>query len=118
MGHIRYGSHPDRIEMEDRALAHVKVVILAKLRRNEAFAFSWDTDASGGSGRDTIWLHPRVDLWFSFLGSRRPALNRAWVDALMLTANSVDGLRLVEEPPDTSTGSIPVPGGASDVAGR
>lgn len=107
MGHIRYGSHADRIEMDDRALSHVKVVMLAKLRRNEAFAFSWDTGASGGSGRDTIWIHPRVDLWFSFVGSRRPTLNRTWIDALMLTANSVDGLRLVEEPPDAATGAIP-----------
>ena len=53
---------------------------------------------SVGGGRSTIWIHPTIPVQFNFLGSRQPALNRAWLDALIVSANSVDGLRLVEEP--------------------
>ena len=93
-----YGRPAESIEIEDRTLAHVKIVILAKLRRNESFAFSFEHDVSEGSGRSTIWLHPSIPVQFKFLGSRQPAINRAWLDALVITANSVDGLRLIEEP--------------------
>jgi hypothetical protein len=98
MGYLMYGRPAEAIEIEDRTLAHVKIVILAKLRRNESFAFSFEHEVSEGSGRSTIWLHPSIPIQFKFHGSRQPAINRAWLDALVLTANSVDGLRLIEEP--------------------
>ncbi len=106
MGHLLYGSPPEKVEIDDRALAHVKVVILAKLRRNETFAFSFEHDISIGGGRSTIWLHPAIPLQFTFVGSRQPMLNRSWLDALMITANSVDGLRLMAEPENTATGPL------------
>ena len=98
MGYLMYGRPAESIEIEDRTLAHVKIVILAKLRRNESFAFSFEHDVSEGSGRSTIWMHPSIPIQFKFLGSRQPAINRAWLDALVVAANSVDGLRLIEEP--------------------
>lgn len=108
MGYLLYGRPPEEIEIEDRALAHMKIVILSKLRRGEAFPFSFEHDVSVGSGRSTIWLNPTIPLQFNFLGSRQPAINRAWLEALVATANSVDGLRIVPEPPEDMTGPIPV----------
>ncbi len=102
MGYLLYGRLPEEVEIEDRTLAHVKVVVLAKLRRGESFAFSFEHDVSNGGGRSTIWMHPSIPLQFNFAGSRQPALNRTWLEVLVNAANSVDGLRLLPEPTDVS----------------
>ncbi|MCK6066895.1 MULTISPECIES: ATP-dependent DNA ligase [Microbacterium] len=88
-----------RVDFEDRLLAHLQVVITAKLRRGESFVFSWRDDPSVGDGRTSIWVHPRSVIVYKYHGSRRPALNRAWLDALSYTANSPEGLYVVPEPP-------------------
>jgi hypothetical protein len=87
-----------RVDLEDRTLAHLQLVITTKLRRGEPFYFTWRDDASVGDGRTTVWLHPACSLVFKFYGSRRSQLNPAWVDALSFTANSSTGLYLVPEP--------------------
>jgi hypothetical protein len=89
-----------KIDFEDRLLAHLQIVIGAKLRRGESFHFSWKDDQSVGDGRTTVWLHPRCSIAYKFYGSGRPQINRAWVDALMMTANSPAGLYVVPEPPE------------------
>lgn len=97
MGKFVYESGP-KTEIEDRALTHLQLVITAKLRRGEPFPFSWREDASIGGGRTTVWVHEGSNLVFKYAGSRQPAINRAWVDALSFTANSPSGLYLVHEP--------------------
>ena len=87
-----------KVKFEDRALAHLQLVIATKMRRGESFNFSWIKDPSMGSGRTTIWMHPAIPLVYDFDGSRHPAINRAWIEALMATANSTTGLVLVPEP--------------------
>ncbi|WP_228495614.1 hypothetical protein [Microbacterium sp. VKM Ac-2870] len=65
-----------------------------------------DADARSDLASDAIprgRLHPRVSLVYKFYGSRRPAINRAWVEALIYTANSPSGLYPVAEPPEDST---------------
>lgn len=86
MGKLIYGTHQRELEIEDRLLAHLKIVILTKLRRTECFAFSWENDASDGSGLGTIWLSPHIPLEFDFYGRRPPRINRAWLQALTSTA--------------------------------
>jgi hypothetical protein len=61
MGHLHYGGTSNPIDIPDRLLAHLKVVIATKLRRGESFTMSW-RDA----GRSTIWLHPSIELRFVF----------------------------------------------------
>lgn len=103
MGRFIYES-TTRIEVEDRALSHLQLVITAKLRRGEAFNFSWREDQSIGGGRTTVWLHPGSSLVYRFLGSRQPSINRRWIEALAFTANAPTGLYLVAEPPESSSG--------------
>ncbi|KTS88439.1 ATP-dependent DNA ligase [Microbacterium testaceum] len=91
-----------RNEFEDRLLAHLQVVIGNKLRRGEPFYFVWKDDISTGGGRTAVWLHPRANLVFKFNGGRPPAVNRAWLEALMSTANSPTGLYVVPEPAEDS----------------
>lgn len=87
-----------KVDFEDRLLAHLQVTITTKLRRGEPFTFVWKDDTSIGDGRTMVWIHPRSSLVFKFYGSRRPELNRAWLEALMQTANSSSGLYVIPEP--------------------
>ena len=97
MGRFTYDSS-SRVEIEDRALAHLHLVMTSKLRRGESFSFSWRDDVSVGDGRTTVWVHPAANLIFKFYGTRRPTLNTAWLEALTVTANSATGLYMVPEP--------------------
>jgi hypothetical protein len=94
------------VDFEDRTLAHLQIVIGAKLRRGEALYFSWKDDNSLGDGRSAIWLHPAIPLYFKYLGGRFPTINRAWIDELMAAANSGTGLLITPEP-DLPTDSDP-----------
>ena len=94
MGQLLYGSPPEAFEIDDRALAHIEMVVLAKLRRNESFALS--IDSKDGS-RTAIWLSPSSTLRFAF-GAGATEINRPWLEALMDSANTTAGMRIVEEP--------------------
>ena len=103
MGTLLYGSPPSEIPLEDRLLAHLKMVIVSKLRRNEAFLLSWEIDASEGSGRMSLWMHPSIPLQFKFVGSRRPELNVDWINEMARSSMSNEGLTITGEP-------VPTPG--------
>jgi hypothetical protein len=93
------------VEFDDRALAHLQIVIGAKLRRGESCYFSWRDDAQVGGGRTTLWLHPAMQLVYRYFGGGHPSINNAWVEQLMLTANAPSGLLLVPEPRGPGTRS-------------
>jgi hypothetical protein len=84
------------VEIDDRVLAHLRIVVMNKLRRSEAFMF--DIDVGDGSGRRSFWLNPSVPLQFHFYGSRHPQINRAWVEELMQVASGPNGLTIIPEP--------------------
>ncbi|MET3769239.1 hypothetical protein ABIB15_001930 [Marisediminicola sp. UYEF4] len=98
MGVLLYGSHGMEIDIDDRALAHLQIVITSKLRRNERFLFSWTNSLTVGSGRSSVWMDPGIPLYFRYFHSGASAINRAWIDALMESANSVSGLQFTSEP--------------------
>lgn len=97
MGILRYGGSNDGIPIDDRALAHLKVAIATKLRRNESFTLSWRDPANGEHGRQTIWLHPSIPLRFVFDDPEPPQLNVKWIEQLMASANSSGGITLTDE---------------------
>ncbi|MFS0854655.1 hypothetical protein [Microbacterium sp. 179-I 3D4 NHS] len=97
MGTLFYGAGTDPIHIEDRALAHLKVVIATKLRRHESFTLSWKHPEGEGSGRSTIWLEPSIPLRFTFDEPETPPLNAKWIETLMQTASSSGGIQLVDE---------------------
>lgn len=106
MGTLYYGDSRFAIPVEDRALAHIKVVIVNKLRRGESFTFSWGKTRSEGHGRSTVWIAPSLSLHFEFDGSKAPTLNRRWLEELSLVASSGTGLVILEEPTEGSEGSV------------
>ncbi len=97
MGMIYYGSGATPIHVADRALAHLKVVIATKLRRNESFTLSWTHPDSESPGRSTIWLHPSIPLRFVFDTPEPPALMAEWITAMANSANSSGGITLLDE---------------------
>lgn len=115
VGTIYYGGSATPIHIEDRALAHLKVVIATKLRRDESFTVSWRHPEDQPRGRSTIWLHPSIPLRFVFDDPEPTDLSRDWIEELANSANSSGGITLVAEHFDT--GPIPTiePDGA-DVA--
>lgn len=104
MGRLSYGGVV-KTSIEDRALAHLQIVISNKLRRGEAFLFTWREDQATGGGRMSVWMHAGATLTFRFDGSRTPRINRAWMEALMRAANSPTGLHLVPEPAEQLEGA-------------
>ena len=106
MGTLHYGHARTPIAIEDRTLAHVKIVMLAKLRRGEGFGFSWVKGLDQGGGRCTAWMHPSCDLLFEFSGSRHPTINREWLEALNRSAQTAMGMSLVPEPPHPFTDAV------------
>ena len=101
MGTLFYGDAATPIGIEDRALAHLKVAIITKLRRGESFTLSWQHSDDQPRGRSTLWLHPNIPLRFVFEEPEPPDLSRAWIETLMRSANSTGGIQLVPEQLDT-----------------
>lgn len=104
VGKLVYGSGNRSFDIEDRTLAHLRVVVMNKLRRGEPFMFHHSEPHVTCS----VWMHPAVPIVFHFSGSRQPSVNREWVEALMQEASSANGLRIVPEP---APGSV-IPGEA------
>jgi hypothetical protein len=105
VGHLIYGVAP-AIRIDDRALEHLRFVIVTKLRRDESFSFTWDgepdvdgDDASPRPGvHGSVWISRGSSLYFSFDQPMEGPLNREWLSLLSAAASSNDGLRLVPEP--------------------
>ena len=85
------------VQVDDRTLTHLQIVIVNKLRRGDAFLMSWKDAPEAGSGRSSIWLHPHVLVHFKFEGSRVPAINEKWLAELSESAESSRGLVVTAE---------------------
>jgi hypothetical protein len=107
VGRLVYGPNSSQFEFDDRLLAHMRVVMVMKLRRRESFTLSWDEGAARGGGRVCLWIDSSIPLEFHFLGGREPALNRAWIDALASVAASSVGLVPLPEPAAVNPASNP-----------
>ncbi len=106
MGTIYYGGSATPIHIDDRPLAHLKVVVATKLRRGESFTLSWRHPDDEPRGRSTIWLHPSIPLRFVFDEPEAPALSREWLEELAQSANSSDGMMLVAEHIDAGPAEV------------
>ncbi|WP_427870358.1 hypothetical protein [Leucobacter luti] len=96
MGYLIYGAGAE-YEIEDRALAHLKIAVGQKLRRQESFFVSWTNTLEQGSGRVSLWVSPSIPLIFRFAGSRAPELNPIWLGVLRDLAHTPRGMVLLTE---------------------
>lgn len=104
MGYLAYDGTV--IHFEDRVLAHLQIVIVQKFTKQESFLLSWKDGSSVGDGRGSAWLAPSIPLYFKFLGSRPPQIDKDWLLLLGKSAESSSGLivtwpdgKLVESSP-------------------
>ena len=107
MGTIYYGGSATPIHIEDRALAHLKVVISTKLRRDESFTVSWRHPEDQARGRSTLWIHPSIPLRFVFENPEPEELSRDWIEELANSANSSGGITLIADHFDIEPASTP-----------
>jgi hypothetical protein len=106
VGTLYYGGSATPIHIDDRALAHLKVVIATKLRRDESFTVSWVHPEDQERGRSAIWLHPSIPLRFVFDDPEPTPLSREWIETLANSANSSGGITLVSEHFDTEPAAV------------
>ena len=66
MGSLFYGNDTHAIDIPDRVLAHLKVIIATKLRRGESFTISWKHQDDVAGGRTTLWMHASIPVRFTF----------------------------------------------------
>jgi hypothetical protein len=66
MGYLFYGDNTEPIQISDRLLAHLKVVITTKLRRRESFTLTCRHEAGAPAGRASLWLQESIPLRFVF----------------------------------------------------
>lgn len=93
------------VDFDDRLLAHLQVVIVLRFRRGEGFLMSWKDSLEVGGGRSSIWLSPFFPVYFKFLGSRVPVIDRDWVQLLTDSAASSQGLVVTDEHGKLATGT-------------
>jgi hypothetical protein len=92
MGTLYYGAGRTPISIDDRLLAHLKVVATSKLRRNEPFLVSWDEPPENGSGRGSVFIHATCDLIYRFDGSRSAELDQELLESMATESMSNRGL--------------------------
>lgn len=92
MGKLYYGAGAKPVDIPDRLLAHLKMVITTKLRRGESFTASWINRSSEGAGRTTLWIQPSIQMQFEFDSPENEVLNAAFLKVLAEQANSNGGL--------------------------
>ncbi|GAA1964146.1 ATP-dependent DNA ligase [Microbacterium deminutum] len=96
MGRFVYDSVRNAVEIDDRTLAHLRIVVMHKLRRGESFMF--ELQMADGSGHRSFWIHESIPVQFHFYGGCSPHINRRWVEDLINEASSPSGLTILPEP--------------------
>ena len=94
MGRLRYDGTSDPIIIEDVTLAHLKIIIATKLRRQESFMMTWVPRDSGQNKRATVWIHPAIPLQFGFDNEAAPAVDPKRIAEMMQHLNASGELLL------------------------
>jgi hypothetical protein len=109
MGALHLGGQDLVIDIEDHLLHHIKLLAVAKLRRDEPFLLSWRNPPET-PGRHSVWIHREADMHFVFDGTEPTATDQRLLDVLSLDSMKSRGLELghIGEH-DPETGQIRMP---------
>ena len=101
MGTFYYGGgHGDLaagFDLDDILLAHLKLVIIAKLRRGESFVVTVPALEHGCQVREALWVNPSVPMRFVMDEADVPLLDHHRLESLMAQANTLGGIVLMAE---------------------
>jgi hypothetical protein len=103
LGTFSKGPTPAAVDFDDRVLAHLRTVIVTKLRRGECFLFTWTDESGPEPVQQSLWMHPAVGLHFAVDAAAAHDLNPAWLEVLMTAAHSGFGLTVRPEPAKEAT---------------
>jgi hypothetical protein len=92
MGNLVYGDAQFDIELDDNLLAHLQIVIGAKLRRDESFYFTWTSGSDSGPRKNTIWLQHSIPLRYHYTDDTSQPIDHALLERLAIAANTAQGL--------------------------
>lgn len=96
LGTLIYGKQQE-YELDDRTLAHVKVVVTARLRKRESFFLSWTRRGGSGPASVSLWIAPSVPLVFRFSTAEQEKLSRRWIESLMRLSYAEHSLVITPE---------------------
>ncbi|KJQ53373.1 DUF7882 family protein [Microbacterium sp. SA39] len=94
MGRLRYDGTSEPILIEDKTLAHLKIVIATKLRRQESFMMTWRPIDHAVDQRATVWIHPAIPLQFGFDSADPPPVDPHLIADMMKALNATGELVL------------------------
>jgi hypothetical protein len=92
MGQLYYGVSGEPIDIPDRLLAHLKIVITTKLRRGESFTLTWRHRDGDEHGRSSLWLQESIPLRFVFDTAEPEQLDPGALQEMAHRASSSSGL--------------------------
>jgi hypothetical protein len=92
------------IRIDDRVLAHLQVVVIDKLRRQEKFVLN----LKNGQALVTMWLNAYTPMQFVYEGNRPPRINIAWIERLAGEAGLTGVLEMLPEPPEARFAETPL----------
>lgn len=93
MGRLEYDSIHEPIVIDDETLAHLKIVMGTKLRRQESFMMTW-LPKNSPDGRLTAWVHPGIPLLYAFDVAAVPKIDAERVELMMRELNATGELVL------------------------
>ena len=96
MGRLKYDGTAEPIIIDDGMLAHLKIIIGTKLRRNESFLMTWVRDDGSEDARITIWVHPAIPLQFGFDSAVLAPIDPERITTIMTALNATGELVLDE----------------------
>ena len=102
------------IRVDDRLLAHLQVVVIDKLRRQEKFVLN----LTNGQALVTMWLNAFTPMQFVYEGNRPPRINAAWIELLAGEAGLTGVLEVLPEPPEVQPAAEAHPSGMRVGAAR
>jgi hypothetical protein len=94
------------VDLDDDLLEHIFAVLVAKLRRNEPVLLRWEN----ADGRlEQVLVQAAALLRATFDSARTERLDHAWLECLMVAANSNGGICLATADLTRHTRAIPTP---------
>src|SRR5690606_6379559 len=92
MGTLIYGNTL-KLDIDDHTLAHVRSVVFAKLRGQEAFPFTvLRVKGKQLGGSTSFWVSPDTPVVFQFSDDEPEELSRDWIEELMKSSYENRGL--------------------------
>lgn len=88
MGTLEYNSSHPAIKIDDETLAHLKIIIATKLRRQESFMMTWLPLGAKSNGRMTAWVSPSIPLVLAFDDPKMPPIDPERITHMMDSLNA------------------------------